>query len=77
MKLPGFSADASLYESKSEYGSAQFVARPVGVQPQLILWPPGIPGRDWCIPNCVCVSQVNCPCCGWNFPRSWPPTILA
>jgi hypothetical protein len=37
------------------------------ISPQLIWWPwPG------CIPNCVCFSQVDCPCC-WGFPpRPYP-----
>jgi len=32
------------------------------VTPQLIWW------TGECIPNCVCVKQEGCPCCGYGDP---------
>lgn len=77
MRLPGFTADASLYDGKAQYvASVKSSGKGLGLQPQSILWPPGIPGKDWCIRDCVCVSQIGCPCCGWIRLPSWPTTIL-
>jgi hypothetical protein len=77
MKLPGFTADASLYHGNAQYiASVESTGRERGLQPQSILWPPGIPGIDWCIWGCVCVSQIGCPCCNWIRLPSWPTTRL-
>jgi hypothetical protein len=73
--LPGFSAEDSLYISTTHYNvSTEMVATNVKVQPQLRPWPKP-PGS--CIPNCVCVSPIDCPCCtsmGWPWPVPEEPT---
>jgi hypothetical protein len=77
LNIPGFTAEASLHSGNDRYNAvAQFAARKLVLQPQRILWPRGRPGIDWCIANCVCVSQVNCPCCDWPFPRPGGPIIF-
>jgi hypothetical protein len=76
MNLPGFTAEASLYSRSGKYSAAtNFRADEGPLHAQLLLWPPGIPGKDWCIVGCVCVTQENCPCCDWNVFR-WPGTVI-
>jgi hypothetical protein len=78
MSMPGFAAEASLGPQTRMYRmSADIQAAERGVVPQIV-WMPG----DACIPNCVCFSPVNCPCCSWTGPRGpWPvpnlPTAFA
>ncbi len=70
-KLPGFTAEDSLYASRQHY--TMIVTRNVPTEAHIRLQlrrPP----KDRCIPGCVCVSPIDCPCCGsldwpWPFPR--------
>jgi len=68
INIPGFTADASLY-SGSTYSirvAARF-ATTGEVRPQLRREP------EDCIPGCVCVSPIDCPCCDVvGRPRSRP-----
>lgn len=66
--MPGFTAEASLYTSGTQYNmnATRFKKAGADIRPQLRPWP-----KDWCIPGCVCVSPINCPCCdsiGWPWP---------
>jgi len=76
--LPGFTAEDALYVSAKAYNAAGLrAAAPSGLQPQLRRRPP----NDDCIPGCVCVSPINCPCCS-SMPWPWPwpgpdPTMTA
>ncbi|MFJ3791408.1 hypothetical protein [Kitasatospora sp. NPDC090091] len=66
-QLPGFTGEASLEPALGSYGvggSTSGRAAPMAVVPQA-LYPWGPKG---CIPNCVCITGEDCPCCG-----SMPP----
>jgi hypothetical protein len=68
MNMLGFTAENSLYRSRKQYSvtATKFLADKADIRPQLRWSPP----KD-CIPNCVCVSPINCPCCkSWPWP--WP-----
>jgi hypothetical protein len=54
MSMPAFTAEASLYKSRTQYNMSvsRFLAAKADIQPQLRLRPP----KD-CIPGCVCVSR--------------------
>jgi hypothetical protein len=64
MTSPGFTAEHSLYRSRTQYKVAvtNYLAGKADIRPQILRWP-----RDGCIPGCICVSPINCPCC-----QSWP-----
>ena len=64
MNIPGFSAEDSLYKSRTQYNmtATKILAAKAGIRPQIRPRP-----KDWCIPGCICVSPINCPCCTW-----WP-----
>jgi hypothetical protein len=70
--LPGFTADDAVYASRTTYNAASLrAATHSDLLPQLRRWP-----KDDCIPGCICVSPINCPCCNSWWP--WPgpgPTI--
>ncbi len=66
VNIPGFTAEDSLYISRTQYHmtATRFLGAKVDIQPQ-IRWRP----TDDCIPGCVCVSPINCPCCdSWPWP---------
>lgn len=63
MRMPGFTAEASLYKTSMNYKlAASWAVGACGqaVIPQLRII--RIPDKD-CIPGCICVSPINCPCC--------------
>jgi hypothetical protein len=65
-RIPGFTAETSIYSSANHYSiSSAGVATP-SILPQLRKFP----GGGDCIPGCICVSPINCPCCDtlWPFP---------
>ena len=67
MNMPGFTAEASLYAVRTKYrmASAGFFAANGNIQPQLRRTPGD------CIPGCICVSPIDCPCCD-SWPWPWP-----
>ena len=76
-RLPGFTASAALGRSRQTYKgggtpSAQGGGRRFSVQVQAA-FPSS--GRD-CIPGCLCVTPVGCPCCGTLFPPLTPDRWL-
>jgi hypothetical protein len=74
MSMPAFTAEASLYKSRTQYNMSvsRFLAAKADIQPQLRLRPP----KD-CIPGCVCVSPINCPCCkSWPWPQPMDEAIF-
>ena len=69
MNIPGFTAEHSLYRHRRHYRMAATAlsADRSGILPQLRRRTP-----DDCIPGCICVSPINCPCCdslGWPGPK--------
>jgi len=69
MKMPGFTAEASLYKSSNNHHrlvSNQAVGGPIqAIIPQA--------GEDDCIPGCICFSPIDCPCCSvFPFPIDLP-----
>ncbi len=63
VRMPGYTAEDSLYESSEGYRSAtckNLVANAAGVKPQLR--PLGTGGKS-CIPGCLCFTSKDCPCC--------------
>src|SRR5438552_719030 len=85
MKVPGFTAEATVYATDRSY---RMIARipgsngTPGVSPSLI--GSRVPGRD-CIQGCICVQPEGCPCCesiwkAWNWQRPFairaPSTVL-
>ncbi len=69
MRMPGFTAEASVYISRTRYNmtATKFFAVRAGIRPQIRPWPP-----EDCIPGCICVSPINCPCCKSIWPLPWP-----
>ena len=65
MNLPGFTAEAALGRASNYYGSASNSAGGGSVTAQLR--PIRNPFKPNCIPGCICVSPINCPCCT-DFP---------
>ena len=65
MPLPGFTAEKSIWMAKTTYtmGKADFSALGDNILPQL-RWPSP---EGTCIPGCICVSPIDCPCC-YSFP---------
>lgn len=69
MNIPGFTAEDSLYKSRTQYSvtAPKFLAAKADIRPQMIRLPP----TENCIRGCVCVSPFGCPCCdslGWPGP---------
>ncbi len=60
MKAPGFTAEASLYETSEHYGHRSQTGAALG-RAVLLQLGKGPFGR--CIPGCVCVTSEGCPCC--------------
>jgi len=67
MTIPGFAAEAALVGVRRRYvaNASGITGAGARVRPQLVRRP-----NDDCIPGCICVSPINCPCCN-SFP--WPP----
>jgi hypothetical protein len=63
MKIPGFTADVTLYQTSRRYRRATnrlgdlYVEQ---IRPQFYIWS----GDRQCIPDCVCIGPGKCPCCG-------------
>lgn len=60
---------AALAQPSIKGERALFLAAKADVRPQFRMWP-----KDWCIPGCICVSPINCPCCVsivWPWPYPW------
>jgi hypothetical protein len=70
MNMPGFTAEDSLYISRTQYQmtATKFLAAKADIQPQLRRRP--WPGPGNCDPSCVCVTCEGCPCCQSLCP--WP-----
>jgi hypothetical protein len=70
MNMPGFSAEDALYVSKGGYRrlAHRALAPKADIRPQLSPWWP-----EDCIPGCVCVWGVDCPCCPIGRPRPGVP----
>jgi hypothetical protein len=73
MTALGFTADVTLYKASGRYrvtvGPASgFYAEQV--RPQLSI---RRNGADGCIPGCICVSPIGCPCCDSLFPTPISP----
>ena len=68
IRIPGFTGEASLYISETQYNmAARGRSRAnANLLPQLIRRP-----EDECIPGCICVSPINCPCCQ-SLLQPWP-----
>jgi len=68
MKMPGFTAEGSLGRPAMTYtmGTTDISAIGDNILPQLRWqWPEGS-----CIPGCICVSPIDCPCCvSFPFPK--------
>jgi len=65
-RLPGFTADASIGAASGRYQQrdAEPAVTTTGYFAQA--WrvtPPGMRGKQPCIPNCVCITREGCPCC--------------
>jgi len=60
--VPGFNAEASVHGSTQRYTqapeTARIALRSLVVAQMLFRRPLGD-----CIPGCICVSPINCPCC--------------
>ena len=72
INMPGFTAEDSLYISRTQYNNmtaTQFLAAKAHIQPQMRLRPQRRPW-DGCDPSCVCVTCEGCPCCKSLCP--WP-----
>lgn len=69
MKIPGFSAEASL---ESHRGLVVSATEPRDRDLDTVLSPQLMRRyEDRCIPGCICVTGENCPCCDWvSGPRS-------
>ena len=73
--IPGFTAEDSLYIGRTQYSTTtfRFLGAKADIRPQIRRWP-----MDDCIPGCVCVSPINCPCCSsigwppWGMEPVWP-----
>jgi len=67
MMIPGFTAETALLSARHRYvaNAAGSTGADARVSPQLVRRP-----KDDCIPGCICVSPINCPCCN-SMP--WPP----
>ena len=70
MKMPGFTADASLSDSKNVgYQYANDLVTNLGqhLAPQLRLsemyYRRRGPDGEGCFPGCVCIREEGCPCC--------------
>src|SRR6266508_4610596 len=61
MKMPGFSAEASLCKTRTNFtiGATKSVMNGEGILPQVRTVSGGT-----CNPTCLCVTDVGCPCCG-------------
>jgi hypothetical protein len=74
-RIPGYTAEVSIYSSANQYwvGPAG-TSTPSMLQPQLRK----LPGGGDCIPGCICVSPINCPCCDsvWPYPFPGPTEPL-
>lgn len=76
MKMPGFSAEASLHRASNHYkmfGSTHHSGDTIVVVPQVWI---GLTRRgSSSIPSCVCRQAEGCPCCesifDVGFPRPW------
>ena len=71
VKMPGFLGDQVTHEAVGTYaslrtGSSATQSTGGRVSPQFIWWP------GQCIPNCVCVKDEGCPCCGYGGNPRWP-----
>ena len=74
MHMPGFTAEDALYQSRRQYHmtATQFGAAKADMRPQIRLWP-----LEDCIPGCVCVSPIGCPCCkSWPWPQPMDEAIF-
>jgi len=71
MSMPGFGAEEGLGASRQRYRTSTAGSAAAGavVQPQLQLLPRP---KGNCIPGCICVSPINCPCCNSWWPWPWP-----
>ena len=60
MNIPGFTAEDSLYMSRRQYNmtGTKSLAAKADIRPQIRRRP-----SEDCIPGCICVSPINCPCC--------------
>lgn len=66
MNIPGFAADASLYQTSGHYvlttGMARLAPMRVGLAPSMMPLPDGPPNGGFCHPGCgKCVSDVDSP----------------
>ena len=59
VNMPGFTAEASLAENGGYYEAASKGSTKQTVIAQLARRRPELD----CIPGCICVSPINCPCC--------------
>jgi hypothetical protein len=76
-RLPGFTAEASLSATRSEYYTASVAQEGGGhaqhVMPQLrFVWKP----IANCNPDCACFTWENCPCCIGPGPGGGGPVWL-
>ena len=73
MSMPGFTAEDSLYRSRTQYTliASKFLGAKADIRPQLPRLPWPWPGPKNCVPGCYCVIAEGCPCCkSWPWP--WP-----
>jgi len=59
MNMPGFAAEAAIYDRATPYGGQYGYHRQTAVTMQLWKRWPGLP----CDPTCACITWENCPCC--------------
>ena len=72
MKMPGFTAEASLHRANTHYrifGSTHRSGATGMTVPQLRI---RSSPTDSCDPTCLCVSPFNCPCCFSIDDSVWP-----
>jgi hypothetical protein len=69
--LPGFTGEAALEKVGSSFmtGPLRHVTDPHKPSLQLVEVARRR-GDDWCIPGCICVSPIGCPCCDVAVPRA-------
>jgi hypothetical protein len=67
-RLPGFVVVQADQPRRASYASLPLgpTVGLAGVSPQFTWWPGA------CIPNCVCVQDEGCPCCGYGSNRKFP-----
>jgi len=62
MRMPGFTAEASVFPGEAAASARYFATERETVVLQLLAWPKRFPGLR-CNPSCVCIHSENCPCC--------------